>query len=314
MQITTSRLWTDANEYATYVHYAPDSMDGFPESRHRPAMIVCAGGGFLKLAENEQEPIALRYVAEGYHAFVLSYSTQTVRLPDGTEIRPKAKDGKHGNGCYPKPLYDLARMMQLIREHAREWGIDPHGVAVSGFSAGGHLCACLATQWQEPWLAEHLGCDADVLRPDAVIMGYPFLDFVYSNDMMERDPHRDEFLPWFGVTKREAAEWTNEAGVGVQASDEEYAEASPVNHVTDRVPPCFIWHTSVDEMVHVGHSLRFAARLAECGVPFEYHVFENGCHGLGLGTTLTTSRENADEDVAKWVGMSLRFLDRHLKP
>ena len=49
--------------------------------------------------------------------------------------------------------------MELIESHAEEWAIDPRKIAVVGFSAGGHLTACVAS------VAKH--------KPAACIPVYP---------------------------------------------------------------------------------------------------------------------------------------------
>ena len=41
----------------------------------RPAVLILPGGAYLNCSDREAEPIALRFAAMGYHAFVLRYST-----------------------------------------------------------------------------------------------------------------------------------------------------------------------------------------------------------------------------------------------
>ena len=56
------------------------------------------------------------------------------------------------SGPYPKSpaaLQDAQRAMGLVREHAAEWGIDPHRVGVLGFSAGAHLSAAVSTHYDK---------------------------------------------------------------------------------------------------------------------------------------------------------------------
>ena len=54
--------------------------------------------------------------------------------------------------------------------------------------------------------------------------------------------------------------------------------------MTKETPPCFIWHTYEDKTVSVENSLLFAEALRQAGVPFDLHVYQQGQHGLGLGT------------------------------
>jgi acetyl esterase/lipase len=55
-------------------------------------------------------------------------------------------------------------------------------------------------------------------------------------------------------------------------------------HVRADTPPAFIWHTVADNAVPVENALIFAAALRRAGVPFALSLYENGVHGLGLGT------------------------------
>ena len=40
----------------------------------RPAVIVCPGGAYRYKSEREGDPVAMRFLAAGIHAFVLQYS------------------------------------------------------------------------------------------------------------------------------------------------------------------------------------------------------------------------------------------------
>ena len=42
--------------------------------KQRPAMLVLPGGAYAFLSEREGEPVALKYSAQGYQAFVLRYT------------------------------------------------------------------------------------------------------------------------------------------------------------------------------------------------------------------------------------------------
>ena len=48
---------------------------------------------------------------------------------------------------YPTSLKELAYSIKFLREHAKEWHIDPHKIVVEGCSAGGHLAASLGVFW-----------------------------------------------------------------------------------------------------------------------------------------------------------------------
>jgi dipeptidyl aminopeptidase/acylaminoacyl peptidase len=55
--------------------------------------------------------------------------------------------------------------------------------------------------------------------------------------------------------------------------------------VSKDTPPCFVWHTWEDSGVPVENSLQFAAALRKSGVPFDLHIYQQGAHGIGLGSS-----------------------------
>ena len=52
------------------------------ENQKRPCMGVCPGGGYWMCSERESEPIALKYLSEGFNVFVINYSVQIHRFPN----------------------------------------------------------------------------------------------------------------------------------------------------------------------------------------------------------------------------------------
>lgn len=132
-------------------------LDNFPEitmERTRPAVLILPGGGYEMSTDREAEPIALKFVGEGFHAFVLRYS-----------VAPST---------YPTALVQAAEAMKLMRTYAEEWHIDPQKIIVLGFSAGGHLAANLATTAGDEHIAAH-DLDPDAIRPNGLMLAYPVI-------------------------------------------------------------------------------------------------------------------------------------------
>lgn len=157
------RVWTEKIEgifegessqtgNASYTAYLIDNHPD-EEEKKRMAIIICPGGGYRHLSPREAEPVALKYLAMGYHAFVLSYSVAPER--------------------FPKALEELAWLVAHIRRHADEWGIEQDGIIVSGFSAGGHLAGSLGAFWNKEWLAKAVSAENEEIRPDGMILCYP---------------------------------------------------------------------------------------------------------------------------------------------
>jgi acetyl esterase/lipase len=90
------------------------------------AVLVCPGGGYNILAYDlEGSEVCEWFNSIGVNAVLLKY-----RVP-ARKDRPK----------HEAPVQDAQRAISLIRQNAKEWGIDPERVGILGFSAGGHLAA-----------------------------------------------------------------------------------------------------------------------------------------------------------------------------
>ncbi len=106
----------------------------------RPAVLIFPGGGYSYCSPREGEPVALAYLAEGYQAFVLHYTTGETANMDVV-------------------LREAEAALEAIAAHAENWQVDASRIAVVGFSAGGHLAAMLSVSGR--------------VRPAAQILGYP---------------------------------------------------------------------------------------------------------------------------------------------
>ena len=134
--------------------YVPDSLVPEIKAKLRPGMLVIPGGGYWFRSGREKEPVALAYLREGYCAFTLDYSVQTL---------------------FPVPLLEAVMAMIYLRENAAKYGLDPAHLAAIGFSAGGHLAGMLSMLYEEPEIVSVLGDRVKGARPDAVVLSYPVI-------------------------------------------------------------------------------------------------------------------------------------------
>lgn len=278
---------------------SPNMLNG----KSRPAVLVCPGGAYLSCSDNEAEPVALRFAAMGYHAFVLRYSTYfegKSEFPQfGQEIPPKP------HCIHPAPMRDIAKAFLTLHEHAEAWLLDTGRIAICGFSAGAHNCAMYSVYWHTPVITGFFGQPAEKFRPAATILAYTLSDYILladeatgNLDAMARNLFNLSVVAFTGTS---------------QPSRELLEELSPARQVSDKTPPMFIWATAADSLVPVAHSTIMATALATHKIPFEIHVFEEGGHGLSLADQASSaSLSGINADAAKWVGLVEAWLRKRL--
>lgn len=126
--------------------------------KERPLILICPGGAYAYTSDREAEPIALAFLAKGYHAAVLRYSCAPA--------------------VFPTAQMELGRSILLIREHAKEWHVKKDSIVIQGCSAGGHLAASFACMWMNDYLADGMGisyADRIKLRPNGLMLCYPVI-------------------------------------------------------------------------------------------------------------------------------------------
>ena len=261
-------------EGAVLETYFLDDSDRLKNSRCRPVILICPGGGYSYTTDREAEPIALAFASRGYHAAVLRSPCAPVR--------------------YPAALVSLCRAVLWLREHAGEFHIDPDRLCVSGYSAGGHLAASLGVFWHRPFLQELVGSTAQDIRPQALLLGYPVIT---DGD---------------GEAKGDYYSLRNL--LGRDATAEEVAQQCLERHVTDQTPPTFLWSTDTDELVPIRNSIVFSAALCRAGVSQEVHIYSVGEHGLGLANAVTEDtlpgKARVCPDCESWIDLAGRWLRR----
>ena len=69
--------------------YLLDAISVAPEKK-RPAVIVCAGGGYARRSDREAEPVILQFLSMGYHGFLLDYSAANSMTLSTAVFKPSA--------------------------------------------------------------------------------------------------------------------------------------------------------------------------------------------------------------------------------
>ena len=161
---------------------------------------------------------------------------------------------------HPVPLMDAQRAIRYVRHFADRFGIYKDKIAILGFSAGGHLVCTAATLWDEGDPAAEDPIDRESSRPDL-------------------------FVPCYAVASVDQY-WHEGSAYSLMGEKFERRQMRALTaefNVTEKTPPCFLWHTAEDGAVPVENSLRLAKALIAHNVPVSLHIFPFGPHGVGLG-------------------------------
>ncbi len=163
---------------------------------------------------------------------------------------------------WPAQRDDVLTGLAVLRDRATELGIDPNCVVLLGRSAGGQIAAAIAADNRRPWLR---GC---------ICLYSPFdLEFAYEHS------REDDVL---------RSRWLLRSYLGGTPADQSghYHEASAHLTVRPGAPPFLLLHGSIDDLVWITQSRRFADRLSALGVPHTFvelpwatHAFDCNLHG-----------------------------------
>ncbi len=195
-----------------------------------PVILTIPGGGYKYVSSgNEGIDVAKFFNPRGVAVAVLKY-----RLPNGHESIP---------------LADACRAMEMLRDSAEAWNLNPQQIGVIGFSAGGHLAASLCTKYTSA-----------KARPDYGILVYP---------VISSDPKI-----WHEGTFRQL--------LGKHPSRKQYKAWSLDQQVTTKTSPCLIVACEDDKSVPVENSIRMYQALRDHQVEVELVLVPAGEHGWGF--------------------------------
>jgi acetyl esterase/lipase len=216
-----------------------------------PVMVYIHGGAWM-IGEKRQQgkPMMYELVARGWVCVAINY-----------RLSPKA--------TWPDHIVDAKRAVAWVKEHIAEHGGDPSFVAVSGGSAGGHLCALLALSTGDP--AFQPGFESADTRVDACVPFYGVMDLTGTDEQTARYGSGLMDLLEKRVMKTSAAD-----------HPELFRAASPTYRVQADAPPFFVLQGQNDTLVPVEEARTFVAALrgisrapvAYAELPLAQHAFD----------------------------------------
>jgi len=170
---------------------------------------------------------------------------------------------------------DTRRAVRFIRQHAREYGVDPDRIGVFGSSAGGQLALLLGTT-------------ADAGDPSA------------SDAVLRESSRVAAVVAYFPPT--DLSRWGNTRAFPATAAltEAEAAQYSPIRFVSSGAAPSLIVHGDADAVVPMVEGETMYGALTKAGVPASFIRIEGAGHGF----------EGADLERAN--AAMVRWFDRHL--
>ena len=142
--------------------------------------------------------------------------------------------------------------IRYLRAHAEELGIDPDHIAIGGFSAGGMTTSYVATHFDYGDPEAPCAEGKVSSRPDAALVLYG----AFSSSGLKGGP-----------------------GVYDPAEQQKIAQSDPIRNLRFDGPPTFVFQTHKDDP---RNALTYCMELANRGIPYEIHTFEDGPHGAAL--------------------------------
>ena len=246
-EMTSISIWKDLDEKTAK---AAQDVVLIPfinkDKKNAPCVIICPGGGYTRVASHSEGiPIAEEMMRRGYQAFILNY-----------RVFPR---------LYPQGEQDLVRAIRFVRANSEKLGVDKDNVMIMGFSAGGHLCACVGALYDH--IEDPTNRYASIsARPDKICLSYPVISFV-------EDYHEGSLL--------------NHLGSG--ATDEKKRTLSAEMLTSKDYPPTFLWACRDDATVPVSNTERMAASLKNKTARAACEIYPEGGHGIGLGQGTSAS-------------------------
>jgi len=246
---STARLENDFNVVPNITYLTASGYDAKLDLYVRreatvpqPTVIFIHGGGWTGGTKEGRAFAIQPYLAMGLNVVNVEYRLAKVALA-------------------PAAVEDCRCALRWVIRNAKQYGIDPQKIVVSGDSAGGHLALTTG------FLPGSAGLDrqcpgSEDLHVAAVVNWYGISDV---NELLDGPNMKPYAVTWLGsLTNRE----------------EIARRVSPLTYVRAGLPPVLTIHGDADPTVPYTQSVRLHKALSDAGVSNELMTVPGGKHGL----------------------------------
>ena len=243
------------------------TMDIFRPSKDANGLgvIYVVSGGWVSSHDNISLGAVKPFLDRGYTVFAVVH---------GSQPRYSIAD----------ILPDMHRAVRFIRFHAKDYGIDPDRLGITGMSAGGHLSLMQGGAGVDGDAKARDPVDRVSSRVQAVACFFPPTDFLNYGKPGEiaigRGVLKDYAAPFdFQVINPKTRRFE-------PITDEEKIleiarQISPINHVSADDPPTLIYHGDADKLVPIQQAELIVQKLKDAGVEAKLVVKPGAGHGWG---------------------------------
>ena len=234
-----------------------------------PVLLQVHGGAWM-IGEKEQQakPLMYHLAQRGWLCVSINY-----------RLSPRS--------AFPDHIVDVKRAIAWIRQNIADYGGNPDFIAITGGSAGGHLCALAAlTPNRGEWQPGFEDVDTTVQAAVPVYGVYDFLDRNFIRPEMSMT----------GVLTDRVLQCSKEDNY------ELWENSSPLTHVSQDAPPMFVLQGTHDSLVWVEEARAFVDALrARSRQPVVYGELPGAQHAFEIFHSLRADHAvNAVGHFLEW--------------
>ncbi len=210
-----------------------------------PVVLCIHGGGFRAGKRESYDNLCIKLAENGFAAATITY-----------RLAPKHQ--------FPAAVHDCKAAVRWLRANAKQYGLNPNKIGVTGGSAGGHLAQFLGVTAGVPQFEGDGGNAEFSSAVQCVVNVYGPSDFTRSYGKSV-DAH--EVLPlWFGGN--------------LETERKKHIVASPLYWVTPAAAPTLCIHGTEDKYVAHEQAIWLIEKLKTATVDASLLTIEGAGHGF----------------------------------
>lgn len=230
-----------------------------------PSVLVIHGGAWRAGNKRDTRQVMREFAGRGY----LAVSPQYRFCP---------------REVFPAQVHDVKAAVRWMKQHAKEYRIDPDRIGAVGFSAGAHLALMLGVTSPADGLEGETPAGSPDSRIRAVVNYFGPVDLAATDIPEVSKPLVRDFLGATAIERPDLA-----------------ARASPRSYITRDDPPILTFQGTKDPLVPHTQAVELAEAMTAAEVPGRVELLVGAGHGWG------------GDLVPHTAGEMFAFLDQHLK-